>query len=135
MLKTWNNLVRHTVVLLLLTLFAVPCLACEDAVGRWLCHQSHDAFQAPHILTTTCGRSVRETAHNHAAPCHCLSDTAKVRSDRSPTTQIIPESSPAPLLVTLPEPTPFCVARYKRHFNLPPLLVHPAAAGRAPPAV
>jgi len=135
MRKRWNNLVGRGLVLLLLALFAVPCIACEDAVGRWLSHEGHDAVQSVHCATPGCGCAICEVPHHEAPPCGCLSDTSKVRNDKSLFTPIIPDAVLPPVLVALPEPAIVRVSFAEPVHHPTPLLIHPAVADRAPPAV
>jgi hypothetical protein len=134
MKKRWNNLAARWLVLVLVALFAAPCIACDDGMAHLLCPHAHDAVQAVHLATHGCGCDICGTPHQEAPPCQCLSDTPKVHSYRSQTTLIIPDATVQPTSIRPSTPPPVRVAYSWLVSIVPPLLVHPAAAGRAPPA-
>ncbi len=134
MRKGLNNLVGRGLALMLLVLFAVPCIGCDDAIDRLLSHSGHDAVESILCATPDCGDALCETPHHEAPHCQCLSDTNKVRSDKPLLTPIIAEAVLPPVLVAVPDPVVLHVAPVEPAQLAIPLLVHPAAADRAPPA-
>jgi hypothetical protein len=134
MKSIWDNLVAHWLVLVLVVLFAMPCLACEDAISHILCPHAQATVQAAHLATLACGCDISGTPHQKAPPCQCLSDASKVHNDRSANASIFPDATVTPIRVALSDPTLVRIADSWRVYILRPLLVHPAVAGRAPPA-
>ena len=130
----FHSLVTRWLVVMLVALFAVPCLACNDGIAHFLCQHSHHAVQAIRDAGFGTGCDTCESPHQEGSPCQCLSDTSKVHSGRFLTTLIVPDAALLPVRITLPERIVIRVAFAKADCTLPPLLVNPAVAGRAPPA-
>lgn len=134
MRKRCNNLAARGLVVMLLALFAVPCIACDDGIAHLLCPHAHETVLSTHIATSGTGCDISRTPHQEAPPCQCLSDTSKVYAERSLATQIVPNAVLPPGFIALSEPTRVRVTNSGLVYSLPPLLLHPAAPGRAPPA-
>ena len=134
MKSIWDNLVARGLVLMLVALFAVPCVVCDDGIAHFLCQHSHHTVQAIQDAGFGTGCDTCKTPPQEGPPCQCLSDTSKVHSSRFLTTLIVPDAALPPVRITLPETVVIRVAFAKADCTLPPLLVNPAVAGRAPPA-
>lgn len=130
------NLVWRGLMLFVLALFAVPCIACDDAAGELLAHEAHGVVRAFHREARGHGCAACETAHQDAPPCGCLSDASKVRNNRLAAAPVALESALPPERMAAPAPPvvlPLTWVPPAR--GLSPLLWRPAAADRAPPAL
>lgn len=131
----WNNLVARSLMLVLVALFGAPCTACDDGVSHVRCPHTLGTVQVIHGATSSAGCKTCETPRPDAPPCQCLSDASKVRSYRSQTTQVNPDATFPAVSTALSDPPLVPVSDSWQVPSLPSLLLHPAAAGRAPPAV
>lgn len=130
MRMTWDKLVGRGLALLLIVLFAAPCIACDDAVGPWLARGDGAVRMAAGV---THADGVRHATAEDALSCACLSDASKVRAEQPAMERVAPCPVLLPSLAAPAPPAPAFVARPEPVAATPLLLVHATSGDRAPP--
>lgn len=119
----------HALALLLIVLFAVPCIACDDAAGSRL---RRTAPPAP-AVSLSHADGIHDAAPHDASPCGCLSDASKVRADRFSADRLLPDAAVALATIAPPLPNPIRLAPASSEPRPRRTIGRLQCDGRAPP--